>query len=74
MRGFLQIFTHYGGVLLFLFLEGLCFYIIVKFNQKQEQIFIHSSTLIVGNLNDWVDDKGDYFNLTTKIEDLQKEN
>jgi len=35
-------FFKYGGILLFLFLESICFYLVIRFNEKQNGIYIAS--------------------------------
>lgn len=74
MRNFLQLFAKFGGFLLFLFLEGICFYLVVQFNKKQNQIFLSSTNAFVGGTIERYDAVVDYINLKDNIEELQLEN
>ncbi len=51
MRNLLFFLVKYGPTFLFIFLQGLCFYLIVNNNDKQESIYVNSSNLFTGYLN-----------------------
>lgn len=74
MRNLIQLFLKYGGFFLFLFLEGVCFYLIVNYNQDQRAIYINS----VNNLTSFADEKVDAivsrFYLSETVDSLAKEN
>ena len=74
MRNLLQFFLRFGAFFLFLFLEVASFYMVVRFNQKQKSIYIHSSNEWVAKVNEWVDGVVTYFYLTDAINELREEN
>ena len=74
MRNLLQFFMRFGGLLLFALLEGVCFYLIVQFNQKQRQIYLSSAGAVVGGLYERYDNTVDYLNLKDQIKNLMEEN
>lgn len=55
-------------------LEGICFFMVVQFNKKQEQIFFYSYNKVAGAINDWVDSWRDYIFLDKAIKELREEN
>ncbi len=50
MRNLILLFLKYGRFASFLFLEIVCFFLIVRFNQKQNEIYVHSANLVTGNI------------------------
>lgn len=74
MRQLLQLFLRFGGLFLFLILEGLCFYLIVNFNQKQKQIYLSSASDLVGGFYERYENTIDYLNLKDQIKNLMEEN
>jgi rod shape-determining protein MreC len=74
MGGLLQLFIRYGGILLFFLLEGICFYLIVQFNQKQHQIYLSTSNYFVGKALDRYNSTISYFSLYKQMEALHAEN
>lgn len=74
MRNLLQFFLRFGGLLLFLLLEGVCFYLIVQFNQKQKQIYFSSAGALIGGFYERYDNTVDYLNLKDQIKSLMEEN
>lgn len=74
MGGLLQLFIRYGAVLLFFLLEGICFYLIVQFNQKQHQIYLSTSNYLVGTALDRYNTAVDYLSLRRQMEELHAEN
>jgi rod shape-determining protein MreC len=74
MRQLLQLFLRFGGLFLFLLLEGLCFYLIVNFNQRQKQIYLSSASDLVGGFYERYENTIDYLNLKDQIKNLMEEN
>jgi rod shape-determining protein MreC len=74
MRGFLQFLSNYSGFLLFLLLEGLCFYLIVRFNDTQQRIATSSANALIGFVYKRTDDVTNYFGLEKQVNDLMEEN
>lgn len=74
MQNLLYFLIKYGFVLLFLFLEILCFNLIIRFNPNQNSIFIRSSNSVTGWINEKYASTVDYFRLARTAEDLATEN
>ena len=74
MRSLLLLLLRYGHVLLFLSLETLCFYLIVKNNDYQRSVYIHSSNKISGDLMEEVNGWKDYFRLQEINDSIAMEN
>ncbi|KAA3634552.1 MAG: rod shape-determining protein MreC [Bacteroidetes bacterium] len=74
MSNFLQFFLRFGGHFMFFLLEGICFFIIIRYNDYQNRIFFSSSNTIVGYMNDRVEGVTSYFTLKRDIKALKKEN
>lgn len=64
----------FGHVALFIICELIAFILIINFNQKQKDIFIHSSSLFSGSLLKKSAQIGDYLSLEKSNQDLLKEN
>lgn len=74
MRNILQLFVRFGGLFLFILLEGICFFMVVQFNEKQNQIYFYSYNRVVGSINDWYNSWMDYIHLDDAIQELREEN
>jgi rod shape-determining protein MreC len=74
MSNFLQFFLRFGGHFMFFLLEGICFFIIIRYNDYQNRIFFSSSNTIIGYVSEKVDGVTSYFTLKRDIKALQKEN
>jgi rod shape-determining protein MreC len=74
MGNLLQLLLRYGGFLLFLLLEGICFYMIVRYNKKQNLIFTSTSNIFVGSILDQYDDVAKFIRLSEDVDSLRKEN
>ena len=74
MFSLLDVLKQYAHILLFLLLEVICFILIINFNQKQKEIFLHSSSLFSGSLLEQSARMGDYMSLYSSNDDLIKEN
>ncbi|MCB9080802.1 MAG: rod shape-determining protein MreC [Lewinellaceae bacterium] len=74
MSTLLQLLTRLGSVFIFLFLEGICIYLVVRYNEGQERIFINSTNIIAGKLTEQSDRFHRFFNLSTENTRLLAEN
>lgn len=74
MRRILSIFTRGGGPLLFLLLEGICFYLIVTYNKTQREVWITSSNSVVGYFKDRFHDASLYASRPAEIDALKNTN
>ncbi|MBK9271101.1 MAG: rod shape-determining protein MreC [Saprospiraceae bacterium] len=63
-----------GSFILFLILQLLCFFWVVKYNQKQSQIFFYSLQVAAQATNARVKDIVSYFSLKDKMKELKEEN
>jgi len=74
MRRILSVFTRGGGPLLFLLLEGICFYLIVTYNKTQREVWINSSNVAVGYFKDRFHDASLYASRPAEIDALKNTN
>jgi len=74
MRNLLLLIAKYGSTITLLFLEVICFYIIINYNQSQKEIWGHSAGLFSGSLNNQVQEASDYFRLESINDSLLVEN
>ncbi len=74
MRNLLILLARYGGFFIFLALEGICFFLIVQFNKKQELIFISSANRISGNIQEQFDNTVRYIHLNEISDSLAQHN
>ncbi len=74
MRGLLQPFIRYGGILLFLLLEGISFFLIVRYNEGHNRIFFSSANAFFGNVYERYAGALNYFDLRRQNRQLQSEN
>lgn len=74
MSFLLLIIQRYGHVALFVLCEIIAFTLILNFNQKQKEIFLHSSSLFSGSVLKKTAQLGDYISLQQSNDDLLKEN
>jgi len=74
MRNAFRLSTGFSAFILFIFLEGICFYLIVRFNHSQRQIYLASvnkySNFFLKTYNGAVD----YLYLKREINKLKEEN
>ena len=71
MSSILQRYTH---VALFLFFEIIALVLVVNFNQKQKDIFLHSTSIFSGSILKKSAQLGDYLSLQQSNNDLLAEN
>lgn len=74
MRGLLQYLANNSSTFLFLVLEAVCFYLIVRFNDDQQRIFFTTANSFTGYVQREADDIFKYFSLGDQINDLRNEN
>ena len=69
-----SIFKKYAHVVLFVFYEIVALSLLINFNSKQKEIFLHSSSLFSGRLLQFSAQLGDYINLNQSNDELLTEN
>lgn len=74
MQNLIQFLLRHGVFFLFLLLEALCFYLVVKTNQKQSDILLVSSNVLVGKIYARMDGILEYWHLSEKVDSLSAEN
>lgn len=74
MRNLLLLLAKYSSTILFIFLEVICFYIIISFNQSQSEIWAHSANLFSGSIDEKVQNTTNFFNLEAVNDSLLTEN
>lgn len=74
MRNLLILIAKYGSTLLFLFLELVCFFLIINFNKSQGEIFLHSANLLSGKVNQQTQKISDFLRLEAENDSLLTEN
>ena len=74
MQNLLQLILRYSTFWTFVIVEGLCFYMVVQFNQRQGKIFSNTIDRYVSSIYNRYDKVTDYFNLGRQIADVQREN
>ncbi|SRR6056297_160213 len=74
MRSWDDFLGHFGSVFLFIGLQLMCLYIIVQFNDRQQNIFNHTALLLSSNLDQRFSQWNAYFNLEDESERLHAEN
>lgn len=74
MSFLIALFQRYAHVALFVIFELIAFTLIINFNQKQKEIFLHSSSLFSGSILKKSAQLGDYLSLQQSNNDLLNEN
>lgn len=74
MQNLLLLFIRFGGFLVFILLEGFCFYMVVKYNKTQQSIYANSSNVISGNVYSKYDKVLRYFHLEEISDSVMAEN
>lgn len=74
MRNLFLLFLKFGGVVVFLALEGLCMYLVVNHNEEQRDIYVSSSRVITGNITKGTDNIYSFFSLVSIADSLAEEN
>lgn len=74
MQNLIIFLTRHRVLLAFVLLEILCLHLIIKYNQHQNEIFIHSGSLISGWLYDKSQSVQDYLSLQKLADSLSNDN
>ncbi len=74
MRNLLLLIARFGSTILFVFLEVICFFLIINYNRSQKEIWAHSANLFTGSVNSKVQSTSDYFYLESVNDSLLTEN
>ncbi|MEI6408613.1 MAG: rod shape-determining protein MreC [Bacteroidota bacterium] len=74
MGNLLRLFIRNGGFVTFVLLEVFCFFLVIQFNERQNAIFAHTSTVIGGNLLERRQRISDYIGLQERVDSLVQEN
>jgi len=74
MASFFGNFSRFGSVLVFIFLELICLFLIVQFNQKQRDIWVYSGSLFSGKILEASNQAGNYFYLSSVADSIANEN
>lgn len=74
MRNLLEFLARFGSFFLFLILEALSFFLIVRFDDDKNRIFLSSSNAVAGYMLQRYDAVADYFSIPEQLNQLQLEN
>ncbi len=74
MRNLILLLGRYGSFLLFLFLELLCFFLIVQFNEGQSAILVNSYNNISRYVDERSENASNYLKLFQVVDSLAAEN
>jgi len=74
MRNLVYIFLRFGHIILFLFLEFFCLYLVVNYNGKQKEIWANSSNIFAGYTSEILNDMRNYIELREKMASMVVEN
>lgn len=74
MQDLLAFFLRFGGVFTFVVLEGICALLIVRYNDSQRAIWLHSGNRISGSVAQRADEWTDFISLREVADSLAAEN
>lgn len=74
MNNLLLLILRNGGLVTFLLVQAICFYLIVQFNERQGSIWAHSSGLFAGGMLERRQMVTDYISLNERVDSLIREN
>lgn len=74
MYNVIQLIVKYGGHILFVVLEILCFYLIINYNQAQRDIYFNSSNVLTGKISEQSSKVTSFSNLRNVNDSLMREN
>ena len=74
MQSLIQFLIRFSAFFLFLALEVICFWLIIRNNDHQRSIFLNSSNIISAKANDWYDRAVEYSQLQEFADSLAREN
>ncbi len=71
MGSLLQLFARLGNFLTLLFLEGICLLLIVQSGDKQKDILLNSTGILVNTINERISNLTSYVNLDKQVAELK---
>ena len=74
MASFFGDFSRFSSILVFLFLELICFVLIVQFNQKQSEVFYYSGSYFSGKILESYNQMTNYISLSEIADSIANEN
>jgi rod shape-determining protein MreC len=74
MYNVIQLIVKYGGHILFVVLEILCFYLVINYNQVQRDIYFNSSNVFAGKLSEQTSKVYSFSKLREVNDSLMREN
>ena len=74
MASFFGDFSRFSSILVFLFLELICFILIVQFNQKQSDVFFYSGSYFSGKVLESYNQMTNYLSLSEVADNIANEN
>ena len=74
MHNLFKLLIKYGAFFLFIFLEIICFILIVNFNKEQNEIYLHSANLFSAKITENYHDFEEFLHLKTVSDSLASEN
>ncbi|MBX2929712.1 MAG: rod shape-determining protein MreC [Saprospiraceae bacterium] len=74
MRNLLEFLARFGSFFLFILLEAVCFFLIVRFDDGKNRIFLSSTNAVAGFALKQYDAIADYATLPREMKQLQEEN
>lgn len=69
-----KVIVQNGSLVLFIILQSLCLFWVVKYNQDQQKIYLHSYQLMVGKIQSRYQNMVMYFNLRQRHDSIAIEN
>ena len=70
MRNLILYLLRYGSFVLFLFLEGICIFMLVNYNESQKEIFLNSSGNLNGRVNSFTHRVGEIYGAHRELDSL----
>lgn len=74
MQDLLAFFLRFGGVFTFVVMEAICAFLIVRYNDSQRAIWLHSGNQLSGSIAAKVDEWTDFISLREVADSLAAEN
>ncbi len=74
MQDLFAFFLRFGGLFTFVVLESVCALLIVRYNDSQREIWLHSASLASGTVAERVDEWSDFVSLREVADSLAAEN
>lgn len=74
MKNLILVLLKYGALITFIVFEIICFRIVVSQNKHQKEIYLHSSNLFTGRINEKINEWTTFSKLRQANDSLRKEN